>query len=496
MRIILTESQYRKLLNEAESFYTQSPVLPEYDFNDGSKFSVIPMNAIPVSALYPKGVPKGGYPKKLRTQEVMEFLRNNPTKQKFPFQPSKSFDQFNKEMNINSDGSLGPGYPPPKGWQAEESAYEKFKEPLGRPDRYVTGNYRKKRGPLPPQTNKYYWDNQVKRVIKNTGSYISAPGTRVPPAETVVYGAWVPKGLENVNAWRDVPAGFYPPEFPQALSWLKKDMDQFKSLYPEAKYDHVNIWYHPEFPLGVSKSQYESYKGYEKRKNQEITFARADAMSYRTGLDNYPNAPKYNPKREQLEILESELAQVRNLFGYYVEQQPKDSDEWDWLGIALTIASLLPVVGPAALVANTTINLSRALLAANKGNYVEAGLHTLFACIPGAASQLRKIGLVPEKLIENVAKGVSNAIMGASRKVLKNNAESWFNGIVGALTLESEKLVAQGVEKFSKNVVNKFIEDTTAKGLIKIGAEDLDRELKDHATGMGSQGYSSYLEKP
>lgn len=467
MRIILTESQYKKLLNEAESFYTQSPVLPEYEFNDGSKFSVIPMNAIPVSALYPKGVPKEGYPKKIWTYQVQELLRNNPSQTNKDPLGLKASSEYNAKKIFNAP------YAPPFDWQSEQEKYSRFYEPLGKVDKFVVGKYRgSDRGMLPPQTNKYYFDNQQ--------------------------GRWVVKGLNNVNNWRDVPAGYYPPDYPKALEmeekikWSNKEREnryvmsqrayatdpKYKGPPPFANRDLVffNPYFQKKYPLGLPQEEYEAINNYARHMRNEIEklYRSLSPNEERRFLDNYGPPKGYVSERDRkIKELQSQLEEAQNLFGYYVEQQPKNSSGFDWLGFSLTLASLLPVVGPAAFAANLGINLVRAAKAMSENKPFEAGLHLLFAAVPTASSTLRGINVF--KLINGTATAAEKTV---AEQILKQNASSWFQGAKGIITREVEALGSPFLAKVGDNATKKFVEEFSAKKVIKNAAETADEEFQ------------------
>jgi hypothetical protein len=156
-----------------------------------------------------------------------------------------------------------PSRPAPN--RKQDGNYAKYNEPLGSPDKPVKGKYKTS---LPPQTNQYYWDVNAKT---NNASNTN--------------GDWIKKSEENVDKWRDVPAGYLPAEYEKALEWGRNEQqrqrdqaekDKKNSANPRASestamakdykiqklknnYKPSNPYYHEEFPLGIDSAAYSSY---------------------------------------------------------------------------------------------------------------------------------------------------------------------------------------------------------------------------------------------
>ena len=214
-----------------------------------------------------------------RTFDKMLFQKNDQNNEKWDFQNPYSslpraisgnrmyeiFKNIQDGLKDQATQSLNgkPSRPAPN--RKQDGNYTKYNEPLGSPDKRVKGKYKES---LPPQTNQYYWDVNAKTDNSSNTN-----------------GDWIKKSEDNVNKWRDVPAGYLPSEYEKALEWgrneqqrqrdqVKKDkenlinprasesismakdykMEKFKNNYKLS-----NPYYHEEFPLGIDSVAYSAY---------------------------------------------------------------------------------------------------------------------------------------------------------------------------------------------------------------------------------------------
>ena len=204
---------------------------------------------------------------------------NFPNNEKWDFQnPYQSlpkaisgmrmYDLFKNIQDASKDKATQslngkPSRPAPN--RKQDGNYTKYNEPLGSPDKRVKGKYKES---LPPQTNQYYWDVNAKTDNSSNTN-----------------GNWIKKSEENVDKWRDVPAGYLPSEYEKALEWGRNEQqrqrDQAKKgnenlANPRASestamakdykmqkftnnYKLNNPYYHEEFPLGIDSAAYSAY---------------------------------------------------------------------------------------------------------------------------------------------------------------------------------------------------------------------------------------------
>jgi hypothetical protein len=434
MKIKITESQYRRLktkgviTEQSSPFYAQEKTASgavnpkgDYVYYAGGPIKK-PQGAIDAKQLFPSGPPQGGYPRRVPLQQI-----NNISSQL---------------GNLVQGKSVTPLPALPWDWQRDEERYAAFNEPLGRPDRTVKGRYS---GSLPPQTNKYFYDpNQVtqQKSINQSGQ----------SANKTVKGGWVLKTLANVNSWRDVPAGYYPPDYPKALEFQKTTNARLNSSSSESTSvtgkqtrNLKNIYFRPEFPLGLSQEAIKTFDAQIEAKQKEADEKlKQNSIEPIAGSDHFANVDLKNREKAESVIrqgINAEIDQINAAFGRYVaEQKSKGEEGYDWAGFLLTVASLLPVVGQAAMVLNTGINLVKAYRAYENGDYTEAGLNLLFAVLPQVSTYLKNVSP-----LSIVAAGGEGAI--SVEKYLAQNASKMFT----ELTNKLGGSVAQNLSKAANN---------------------------------------------
>ena len=433
MIIKITESQYRRLktkgiiTEQSSPFYAQEKTASggvnpkgDYVYYAGGPIKK-PQGAIDAKQLFPSGPPQGGYPRRVPLQQI-----NNISSQL---------------GNLVQGKSVTPLPALPWDWQRDEERYAAFNEPLGRPDRTVKGRYR---GSLPPQTNKYFYDpNQVtqQKSINQSGQ----------SANKTVKGGWVLKTLANVNSWRDVPAGYYPPDYPKFLEFVKETSARSNSSSSEStsvagkQTTNRNIFFRPEFPLGLSQEAIKAFDAQIEAKQKEADeILKQNSIEPIAGSDHFANVDLKNREKAESVIrqgINAEIDQINAAFGRYVaEQKSKGEEGYDWAGFLLTVASLLPVVGQAAMVLNTGLNLVKAYRAYENGDYTEAGLNLLFAVLPQVSTYLKNVSP-----LSIVAAGGEGAI--SVEKYLAQNASKMFT----ELTNKLGGSVAQNLSKAANN---------------------------------------------
>ncbi len=473
MIIKITESQYRRLktkgiiTEQSSPFYAQEKTASggvnpkgDYVYYAGGPIKK-PQGAIDAKQLFPSGPPQGGYPRRVPLQQI-----NNISSQL---------------GNLVQGKSVTPLPALPWDWQRDEERYAAFNEPLGRPDRTVKGRYR---GSLPPQTNKYFYDpNQVtqQKSINQSGQ----------SANKTVKGGWVLKTLANVNSWRDVPAGYYPPDYPKFLEFQKTTNARLNSSSSEStsvagkQTVNQNIFFRPEFPLGLSQEAIKAFDAQIEAKQKEADeILKQNSIEPIAGSDHFANVDLKNREKAESVIrqgINAEIDQINAAFGRYVaEQKSKGEEGYDWAGFLLTVASLLPVVGQAAMVLNTGINLVKAYRAYENGDYTEAGLNLLFAVLPQVSTYLKNVSP-----LSIVAAGGEGAI--SVEKYLAQNASKMFT----ELTNKLGGSVAQNLSKAANNphvlltlekIIGKQTTKYSARGMVQqvVGGVDdtLNRKLQ------------------
>ena len=434
MKIKITESQYRRLktkgviTEQSSPFYAQEKTASgavnpkgDYVYYAGGPIKK-PQGAIDAKQLFPSGPPQGGYPRRVPLQQI-----NNISSQL---------------GNLVQGKSVTPLPALPWDWQRDEERYAAFNEPLGRPDRTVKGRYR---GSLPPQTNKYFYDpNQVtqQKSINQSGQ----------SANKTVKGGWVLKTLANVNSWRDVPAGYYPPDYPKALEFEKTKNARLNSSSSESTTvagkqtrNLKNPYFRPEFPLGNSQEAIKAFDAKIEAKQKEAQeILKQNSVEAKPGSDHFANVDLKNQQKRDSIIrqgINAEIEQINAAFGRYVAEQKSKGDEvYDWAGFLLTVASLLPVVGQAAMVLNTGLNLVKAYRAYENGDYTEAGLNLLFAVLPQVSTYLKNVNP-----LSIVAAGGDDAIN--IEKYLAQNASKMFTELTDKLGGD----IAQNLSKVANN---------------------------------------------
>jgi hypothetical protein len=434
MKIKITESQYRRLktkgiiTEQSSPFYAQEKTASgavnpkgDYVYYAGGLPRQKPQGAIDAKQLFPSGPPQGGYPKRVPLQQIKNIYTVGDLIQGKPLTPLPAL---------------------PFDWQTEEKRYAAFNEPLGKSDRTAQGRYK---GSLPPQTNKYFYDpnkQTTQKTLNQSGQ----------SANKTVKGGWVLKTLANVNSWRDVPAGYYPPDYPKALEFQKTTNARLNSSSSESTSvtgkqtrNLKNIYFRPEFPLGLSQEAIKAFDAQIEAKQKEADEKlKQNSIEPIAGSDHFANVDLKNREKAESVIrqgINAEIDQINAAFGRYVaEQKSKGEEGYDWAGFLLTVASLLPVVGQAAMVLNTGINLVKAYRAYENGDYTEAGLNLLFAVLPQVSTYLKNVSP-----LSIVAAGGEGAI--SVEKYLAQNASKMFT----ELTNKLGGSVAQNLSKAANN---------------------------------------------
>jgi hypothetical protein len=476
MKIRITESQYQRLKNkgiiteQSSPFYVQEKtksgaVNPngDYVYSPGvdSKIFQKPKGAIDAKQLFPSGPPQGGYPRIVPLQQIKNI--------------SSTLGDLIQGKPITPLPAL------PFDWQTEEQRYAAFNEPLGKSDRTAQGRYKRS---LPPQTNKYFYDPN-KQTTQQT---LSQSGQSV---NKTVKGGWVAKTLANVSSWRDVPAGYYPPDYPKALEFEKVKNTRSNSSSSEstsvAGKQTVNLknpYFRPEFPLGNSQEAIRMYDDQIAAKQKQ-----ADELSKQIygkdpvqGSDHFANVDLKNKEKIESVVRQGinvEIDKLNAAFGRYeAEQKSNGKEGYDWFGFLLTVSSILPVVGQAATVVNVVYNLGKAYQSYDKGDYTQAGLNLIFAVLPQVSSYLK--GLNP---LNVVSAGGAQAVN--IEKYLAENASKIFT----ELTSKLGGGISQNLSNFANNpqvllslekIIGKTTSEVSARGMVKTAAgkaDELNKKL-------------------
>jgi len=521
MKIVITESQYRRfkqvgvIKEQVEPFYEYFPTSKLYVYNPGNT-NKKPQGSIDAKQLFkfifPYGPPKG-YPQRLTSQEVNDIYggswvpselkqakdklnsgqisraeydkienntyRKDPNREMLQGAISQGVEQLKKDVQGT------PPTPLPNDWQSEEKNYAAFNEPLGKSDRTVPGKYKKL---LPAQTNKYFYDPNLE--VKTQQKVLNQAGKTVNQT-TTKKGGWVVKTLANVDSWRDVPAGYYPPDYPKALEF-EKQQDKIQQGSNTAGSESTSVnkqlklqtpknpYYRPEFPLGNSQENLKIYDDQMKAKQREAERASMEIYGERPvpGSDHFAGVDlKKQQKMEGIIMqgINTEIDEINDAFGRYVdEQKSKGDDRFEWVGFLLTVASVLPVVGQAAMVLNIGYNLGNAIISYNKGDYAQAGFSLLLAVVPQVNTYLkganplnfaaRSAGAETAErwLAENSAKLFTEVTSKLSGGISRNLATKAANNPQVLLTLE--KLFGKVTGEMSARAIGKNIAADIDKG--------------------------------
>lgn len=487
MKIKLTESQFKRLkkrgfiTEQTLPFYAQErtssgAINPKSDYSYfGGGPMKKPQGAIDVKTLFPAAVPQGGYPPKLTSQEVFDIMGGKPYKGVV----RNAINNVTLTPQAKDAIQGKPPIPLPWDWQREEQNYAAFNEPLGKPDRTVIGKYRGNRGPLPAQTNKYFYNPNKKVSYQQKG--LNSAGKSVTQTVNST-GAWEIKTLENVNLWRDVPAGYYPPDYPKALAFDKEYKAPAGTNAAESTGVNKNLrvkinpYFTPQFPLGLSQEAISARQSMLDAKDKELSDLRNQPKENVPGSDYFAGVAAENKQKAQQLLfnkIQGEKAKIDASFGKYVAAQNKQ-EGYDWVGFLLLVASVLPVVGPAATVLNVGYNLVNAVRAFEKGDYTQAGLNTLFAVLPGLSRTLKG-----SNLLNVLRAGGQEAV--ALEKYLAQNASTMYREVVGKLTQSVEQNLASATSQellFLEKSIGKFTEEYSLKGAAKATAGEVDKYVK------------------
>ena len=473
MKIRITESQYQRLKNkgiiteQSSSFYAQEKTASgavnpngDYVYYAGGPIKK-PQGAIDAKQLFPSGPPQGGYPKRVPLQQINNIYTVGNLIQGKPLTPLPAL---------------------PFDWQTEEKRYAAFNEPLGKSDRTAQGRYK---GSLPPQTNKYFYDpnkQTTQKTLNQSGQSVNK----------TVKGGWVAKTLANVSSWRDVPAGYYPPDYPKALEFEKVKNTRSNSSSSEstsvAGKQTVNLknpYFRPEFPLGNSQEAIRIYDAQIEAKHKEANEKlKQNSIEPKPGSDHFANVDLKNREKVDSVIrqgINAEIDKLNAAFGRYeAEQKSNGKEGYDWFGFLLTVSSILPVVGQAATVVNVVYNLGKAYQSYDKGDYTQAGLNLIFAVLPQVSSYLK--GLNP---LNVVSAGGAQAVN--IEKYLAENASKIFTELTSKLgggISQNLSRVANSPEVLLslEKIIGKATSEASARGIVKRAASQADSELNTKLT--------------
>jgi len=265
-------------------------------------------------------------------------------------------------------------------------------------------------------------------------------------------------------------------------------------MYPEGGYKYsmplINPYFSPEYPLGLSQEQKKTLEGalaYKESEAKMKTNAVTRGRQQMKGAAKSDTIAQMTDKQAQEAKMQvtrqigDEILKIKDAFGWYLAAQPPEEEGFDWIGFGLLVASILPVVGPVARVVNIGYNLYNAINQYEKGQYAQAGLSVLFAVLPSASSRLKGINVYSV-----IAKGGDEAV--ELEKVLAQNADKWFNGVVTKLGQATESNLPVAISKYGgkqaletviERGLGKFTEDLNAKGLAKYIAKTTDLQYND-----------------
>jgi hypothetical protein len=353
---------------------------------------------------------------------------------------------------------------------------EDFREPLGNPQQFVKGKYR---AILPPQNDDYYWD-QNKETVSNQQFY-DANG-RIKYKNVYGKGAWVRKSFENVDQWRDVPSGYHPSEYDEALKFLKN-----KKKDTSGRSDNYNPYYNKDYPLGLTSAQRKLQDSMIQQRKQEEKNRQLQNYEYskqRASIDTMiPQSEFQRRNVNASQMMLNDINNIKKKFGEYKQKQKEDN--FDWVDFGLLIASMIPVAAPYAVVFKTVIGLSKAINKYNQGKKYEAGLELIFAAFPSLA----KFVSLSDLMTIGKTAGIGSRNLLTAGKVLSDKSDDIFDTVskymVNAIT-SKETEITKFSQQFLKNAMSKTAEklapditggtEITGKGIIKSLVKPLDKK--------------------
>jgi uncharacterized protein YukJ len=347
---------------------------------------------------------------------------------------------------------------------------EGFREPLGNPQQFVKGKYK---AILPPQNDDYYWD-QNKETVSNQQFY-DANG-KIRNKNVYGKGAWVRKSFENVDQWRDVPSGYLPSEYDEALKFEKN-----KKKDISGRSNNYNPYYNKDYPLGISSTQKQLQDRMIQQRKQEEKNRQLQNYEYskqHATIDTMIPQSEFQKRGvSNAQMMLNDINNIKKKFGEYKQKQKKDN--FDWVDFGLLIASMIPVAAPYAAVFKTIIGLSKAINKFNQGKNYEAGLELIFAAFPALGKAVSQSDLI------NIGKSarVGSRNLLTAGKVLSDKSDDIFDMVskymVNAIT-SKETEITKFSQQLLKNVMSKTAEkavpEMTGKGYLKSLVKPLDKK--------------------
>lgn len=279
---------------------------------------------------------------------------------------------------------------------------------------------------------------------------------------------------------RKVPPGFHEDEYPiyqQQKTSLELKRQQNINNFEE--YNKIglqlqqlkNEYYHPEFPFGIKKADYEKWKQAESQlaKDYEDQKQRtSDSEQSRMEREKLIGTTDYLGKGGQFEKnlgIGSEdldlkwyfdkLSQVRNEYGYVSTQTPEEHEiyefwEWgphEWLIAASIAVWFIPVINTAGpfisaatslagkAVIAAALDVSDAALYLEEGNMEMAGMSMLFAAVP-FIDKIPGVKQISEATIKEITKKIAErkALQTWEMQLIKSiadNKNAIFDGLEG-----------------------------------------------------------------
>lgn len=411
MKIIITESQYKKLLSTKKI----KPKIIRGKFFHKGKIKEQVQNQLTQNQKLAQQQGFGPVSK----EYADELARTNKIR-------PPDFSKPTLDLTNPNDVRTLPNYTP-----QDKIKDPRYVEPLSKTSVFVKGKYKDK---LPPQTNDYYWE---------------------------IGKGWVAKTVANVGSWRDVPPGYLPSEYESALAWEKRRKETTRkpneksaesTLINKPVSSGENPFYNKDYPLGITTSNKQLHKNlqdkyYQSQKDKTMNAPSSPDIGYETRR-KFELSPLLQKEKENY------IVKLNEIFGAYKPPKVKEdtSTRDAWLDFLSIVALALPVAREISLLIRGGIGLYKATNAYEEDKIIKAGAELLFAFFPEISSVAKNANLL------NLIKlGGENPTLG---RYLQNNAERMFQAVASGMVTKLEQYLPQIIatkgEEFAVNLMKKY----------------------------------------
>ena len=325
MKILITESQYKRIFNEQPRFRKDgTPVL--YNANPN----------YPIAPTLTTGLPNFAQP--------------------------------------NLQSALNPRLPPlPIKILGNEDNNTKFHEPLGNPKKSVFTNTKM----LPPQNDIFYFDgsNWIEKTVQNVDIWRNVPSGFVPSE----YNEYLTK-LGEINK-------IYSNKNKIPLNSAESSGIKTNPLDAKASAIRVlnNIYYNKKYPLGITNAQKKELAAKlsttNKYYNDQITQSYGNSNINRGDFSATMHSQQIKGTVFQIQSQQKmAIDAIESQYNYWYNK--KEEEGFDWITIIGFAMYLCPYTAAFAPYFTAAQGLIKAGVAFEKGDMKTAGLETLFALLP------------------------------------------------------------------------------------------------------------------